>query len=162
MQVIVDAAHPVMAGMAERADVVVNTPPAFTTADGFEGAVIAKYPAQESPLRSGFLTPGAEKYLQGYAAALDVKHGNGHVILLAFDPHWKRMLVAAEPRLRDVASGTELERVFVAGADDGGALRVDPSPGEKAAGVVAGIVHGADDALVAGEKNESLPDLEPA
>ena len=32
---------------------------------------------------------GAEKLLQGYAAALDVKHGNGHVIMLAFNPNWR-------------------------------------------------------------------------
>ena len=89
MQVMVDAAHPVMAGMPERADVTVNQPPAFTTTDGFEGAVIAKYPTDGSPLRSGFLTSGAEKYLQGYAAALDVKRGSGHVILLAFNPNWR-------------------------------------------------------------------------
>ena len=66
MQVSVDAAHPVMAGMPERADVTVNQPPAFTTTDGFDGAVIAKYPADASPLRSGFLTPGGDKFLQGY------------------------------------------------------------------------------------------------
>ena len=89
MQVQIDAMHPVMAGMPERADVTVNQPPAFTTADGFEGAVLAKFPATESPLRSGFLTPGAEKYLQGYAAALDVRHGNGHVVLMAFNPNWR-------------------------------------------------------------------------
>ena len=72
------------------------------------------------------------------------------------------MLVAAQPRPRHVATGTELERVLVAGADQGGPLGVDPSPGKQAAGVIAGIVHGADDALMAGEKDESLPDLEPA
>jgi len=89
MQVAVDATHPVMAGMPERPDVTVNQPPAFTTTDGFEGAVIAKYPPDASPLRSGFLTPGADKYLRGYAAALDVKHGSGHVIMLAFNPNWR-------------------------------------------------------------------------
>jgi hypothetical protein len=89
MQVTVDLAHPVMAGMPERTDVTVNQPPAFTTSDGFEGAVIAKFQKEGSPLRSGFLTPGAEKYLQGAAAALDVKHGAGHVLLLAFNPNWR-------------------------------------------------------------------------
>ena len=42
-----------------------------------------------SPLRSGFITPGGDKYLQGYAAALDVKHGSGHVVLFAFNPDWR-------------------------------------------------------------------------
>ncbi|MDB4875479.1 MAG: hypothetical protein JWM41_1925 [Gemmatimonadetes bacterium] len=89
MEVLVDATHPVMAGMPERADVTVNQPPAFTTTDGFEGAVLAKFPTGASPLRSGFLTPGGEKYLDGYAAALDVKHGSGHVLLMSFNPNWR-------------------------------------------------------------------------
>ena len=89
MQVAVDVTHPVMAGMPERADVTVNQPPAFTTTDGYQGAVLARFPRTKSPLRSGFLTPGAEKYLQGYAAALDAKHGSGHVVLFAFNPNWR-------------------------------------------------------------------------
>ena len=89
MQVTTDASHQVMAGMPERADVTVNQPPAFTTTVGFQGTVLASYAKDGSPLRSGFLTPGAEKYLQGYAAALDVKHGSGHVVLLAFNPNWR-------------------------------------------------------------------------
>ncbi len=89
MQVLVDAAHPVMAGMPERADVTVNQPPAFTTTDGFVGTVLAKYPADASPLRSGFITPGGDKFLQGFAAGLDVKHGNGHVVMFAFNPDWR-------------------------------------------------------------------------
>ena len=89
MRVVVDTTHPVMAGMPDRADVTVNNPPAFTTLDGFDGSVIAKYPTDASPLRSGFLTPGGDKYLRGYAAALDAKHGSGHAILLAFNPDWR-------------------------------------------------------------------------
>ncbi|MFI5311688.1 MAG: hypothetical protein ACHQQ3_10670, partial [Gemmatimonadales bacterium] len=89
LQVTTDPLHPIMSGMPERADVTVNQPPSFTTTDGFEGTVIAKFQKDGSPLRSGFLTPGAEKYLQGYAAALDVKHGAGHVVLLAFNPNWR-------------------------------------------------------------------------
>ena len=67
------------------ADVVVSSSPVFTTLDGFDGAVVAKFTA--SPLRSGFLN-GA-KYLQNQAAALDVKKGKGHVVLLAFQPQWR-------------------------------------------------------------------------
>jgi len=89
MQVLVDVAHPVMAGMPDRADVTVNQPPAFTTGDGFTGAVIARYPSDASPLRSGFITPGGDRYLKGYAAALDAKHGNGHVVMFAFNPDWR-------------------------------------------------------------------------
>jgi hypothetical protein len=84
MQVITDAAHPVMAGMPQRADVFVNNSPVFTTLEGFDGAVLAKYPAEASPLRSGFLN--APQYMQGFAAALDVKHDRGHIVLFAFQP----------------------------------------------------------------------------
>jgi hypothetical protein len=87
MSVITDRTHPVMAGMPERADVFVQNSPVFTTTDGFEGSVLAKYPADQSPLRSGFLD-GAQ-YMQGFAAALDVKRDRGHVILLAFQPQWR-------------------------------------------------------------------------
>jgi hypothetical protein len=59
----------------------------FTTLDGFQGAVLAKYQREGSPLRSGFLR--GEKYMQGYAAALDVKVDRGHVVLIAFQPQWR-------------------------------------------------------------------------
>jgi hypothetical protein len=87
LEVITDPAHPVMAGMPGRAKVFFDRSPAFTTLDGFEGAVLAKYAAQGNPLRSGYLL--GEKFLQGHAAALDVKHGNGHVVLIGFRPQWR-------------------------------------------------------------------------
>lgn len=87
MRVITDTAHPVMAGMPDRADVMVFNSPVFTTLDGFQGAVLAKYPADSTPLRSGFLNGAA--HMQGYAAALDVKHDRGHVVLFAFQPQWR-------------------------------------------------------------------------
>ena len=87
MRAIVDTTHPVMAGMPADADVVVNGSPVFTTQPGFEGAVLARYPAQGSPLRSGFLQ--GEDKMRGQAAAIDVKRGNGHIILIAFQPQWR-------------------------------------------------------------------------
>jgi hypothetical protein len=87
MSAIVDTTHPVMAGMPARADVFVFNSPVFTTLDGFEGAVMAKYPNEGAVLRSGYLA--GEKHMQGMAAALDVKHERGHVILFAFQPQWR-------------------------------------------------------------------------
>ncbi len=87
MQVATDGAHPVMAGMPGHADVVVGSSPVFTTLDGFDGAVLASYAKDGSPLRSGWLN-GAER-MQGGAAAVDVRHGNGHVVLIAFQPQWR-------------------------------------------------------------------------
>ncbi|MGV3710472.1 MAG: M14 family zinc carboxypeptidase [Gemmatimonas sp.] len=82
-----DVAHPVMSGMPATADAMVSSSPVFATTEGFEGSVIAKYPATENPLRSGYLKGAA--LMQGYAAALDVKRGQGHIILMAFQPQWR-------------------------------------------------------------------------
>ena len=87
MRAIVDTTHPVMAGMPAESDVVVSGSPVFTTMDGFEGAVLARYPAQGSLLRSGFLH--GEERMRGHAAAVDVKRGSGHIVLIAFQPQWR-------------------------------------------------------------------------
>jgi hypothetical protein len=87
MQVVTDPTQPVMAGMPPRADVFVFNSPVFTTTDGFTGSVLAKFPSDASPLRSGFLN--GQQYMQGFAAALDVKHDQGHVVLLGFQPQWR-------------------------------------------------------------------------
>ena len=87
LEVITDPAHPLMAGMPERAKVFVDDSPVFTTLEGFEGAALAKYASSGSPRLSGYLL--GEKYLQGNAAALDVKHGRGHVVLIGFRPQWR-------------------------------------------------------------------------
>ena len=87
LRAIVDQAHPVMAGMPAQADVMVFNSPVFTTLDGFQGAVLAKYPSDGTPLRSGFLK--GPQFVQGFAAALDVKHDAGHAVLFAFQPEWR-------------------------------------------------------------------------
>jgi hypothetical protein len=87
MRVTTDPSQPVMAGMPKEADIFVFGSPAFETSVGFDGAVLASFPSEGSPLRSGYLL--GEKYLQGKAAALDVKLGEGRVILLGFRPQWR-------------------------------------------------------------------------
>ena len=67
MRVTTDPSQPVMAGMPKDADIFVFGSPAFETTVGFDGAVLASYPAEGSPLRSGYLL--GEQYLQGKAAA---------------------------------------------------------------------------------------------
>jgi glutamine amidotransferase-like uncharacterized protein len=79
--------HPVMAGMPERAAIFVESSPAFETAEGFSGDVLARYQATGSPLLSGYLL--GERFLNGRAAALDVPHGDGHIVLLGFRPQWR-------------------------------------------------------------------------
>ena len=87
LEVRIDTGHPVMAGMPERAKVFFDRSPVFTTEDDFEGSVIASYGPDGSPLLSGYLL--GEEHLQGQAAALDVRLGEGHVILLGFRPQWR-------------------------------------------------------------------------
>jgi len=83
----VDPSHPVMSGMPENGKIFVSRSPVFTTGEEFEGAVLAKYPKAGTVLLSGYLL--GEKHLQGYATAVDVRHGDGHVILLAMRPQWR-------------------------------------------------------------------------
>lgn len=87
MGVTVNTNHPVMAGMPDKANIFVSRSPVFKTTEGFKGEALAKYQSHGSPLRSGYLL--GSKYLNGYAAALDVNHGNGHVILFGFRPQWR-------------------------------------------------------------------------
>ncbi len=87
LRVTTDPTHPVMAGMPVQADVFFDDGPVFTTLPGFAGSALAVYQAAGSPLRSGYLL-GAQ-YLQGDAAALDVQHGKGHVVLVGFRPQWR-------------------------------------------------------------------------
>src|SRR2546425_1077732 len=67
----------------------------------------------------------------------------------ALDAHLEGGLIVAQSRVGHVASGAELERVFVAGADHRAFLLVHPPAGEQASGVVAGVVHGGDPSLEA-------------
>ena len=87
LQVSTNPAHPVMAGMPAKAAVFFDDSPVFTPGDGFKGDVLARYETSGSPLLSGYLL--GEKILQGQAAALDVRHGNGHVVLIGFRPQWR-------------------------------------------------------------------------
>jgi hypothetical protein len=87
VSVTTDPAHPVMAGMPDKAAVFVDSSPVFETEDGFKGSVLARYQESGSPLLSGYLI--GEKYLHGKAAALDVQLDAGHVVLLGFRPEWR-------------------------------------------------------------------------
>jgi hypothetical protein len=87
LQVTTDSSHPVMAGMPERAGIFVDGSPVFETLKGFEGAALATYASAGSPLLSGYLL--GEKHLHGKAAALEVRHGRGRVLLIGFRPQWR-------------------------------------------------------------------------
>ena len=87
LEVTTDTTHPLMAGMPARARIFFDDSPVFAPGTDFEGAVIARYQTDGSPLASGYLL-GADK-LHGQAAAVDVRHGQGHVVLLGFRPQWR-------------------------------------------------------------------------
>jgi hypothetical protein len=87
LEVTTDPAHPVMAGMPDKAAVFVDGSPVFEPQDGFKGTVLARYQDSGSPLLSGYLI--GENYLHGKAAALDVPLGDGHVVLIGFRPEWR-------------------------------------------------------------------------
>ena len=87
LEIHVDPSHPVMSGLPERARIMIGNSPVFTTEDGFEGRILAKYPSLGSPLVSGFLL--GEEFLKGYAAGVEVEHGEGRVVLLGMRPHWR-------------------------------------------------------------------------
>jgi hypothetical protein len=87
VEVETNRAHPIMAGMPEKAAVFVDFSPVFETEEGFKGSVLARYADSGSPLLSGYLI--GERHLHGKAAALDVQLGDGHVILIGFRPQWR-------------------------------------------------------------------------
>ncbi|MEZ5319276.1 MAG: M14 family zinc carboxypeptidase [Vicinamibacterales bacterium] len=87
LKVLPDTTQPVMAGMPEEAAVFYDGGPIFQTTGDFQGAVLARYPAEGSPLLSGYML--GESFLQGHQAALDVRHGQGDVVLLGFRPQWR-------------------------------------------------------------------------
>jgi hypothetical protein len=87
LEILPDAAHPVMAGMPDSAAAFFDNGPVFAPLDGFDGTVLAKYAAAGRPLLSGYLL--GDRVLQGRAAALDVRHGAGHVLLIGFRPQWR-------------------------------------------------------------------------
>lgn len=87
LEVTTNETHPIMAGMPPQTHVIVSRSPVFGTLEGFKGEALAKYQTDGSALSSGYLL--GSNYLNGYAAALDVHHGSGHVILLGFQPQWR-------------------------------------------------------------------------
>jgi hypothetical protein len=90
---IEDPKNPLTAGFRQDTIVMFERGPAFDTKTGFKGTVLARYPRDYSPLRSGYLA-GPDR-LEGKAAALAVDYGKGRVLLLGFKPQWRGQSHAA-------------------------------------------------------------------
>ena len=80
-------ARPVLAGTSREMTVMFENGPAFEPQPGFEGLVIASYPKDASPLESGYILH--PELLQGKAAALEMKYGEGRIFLFGFKPQWR-------------------------------------------------------------------------
>jgi len=81
------AGHPVLYGLPPYPSILFARNAAFETQRDFKGSVLLSYPKDENPLQSGYILK-PEK-IQGKAAALDVSHGKGHIILTGFRPQWR-------------------------------------------------------------------------
>jgi hypothetical protein len=79
--------HPILDGLLREPAVFFSRNAAFETQRDFEGSVLLTYPKEDNPLLSGYIL-NPEK-IQGKAAALDVAHGSGRIILTGFRPHWR-------------------------------------------------------------------------
>lgn len=82
-----DANHPVMAGLPADLSVMFERNVAFDTGSNFRGKILASYPKDRSPLRSGYLL--GPQYIEGKAAAIDADYGAGHIILIGFRAQWR-------------------------------------------------------------------------
>jgi len=90
---IEDPKNALTAGLEPDTIVMFERGPAFDTKTDFKGTVLARYPKERSPLKSGYLA-GPDR-LEGKAAALSVDFGKGRVILLGFKPQWRGQSHAA-------------------------------------------------------------------
>jgi hypothetical protein len=88
-----DGKNPLTAGLLADTVVMFERGPAFNTKTGFKGAVLARYPKERSPLKSGYLA--GPDHLQGKIAALSAEYGKGRVLLLGFRPQWRGQSHAA-------------------------------------------------------------------
>jgi hypothetical protein len=82
-----DADHPIMAGLPNDLSLMFERNVAFETKPNFHGKVLASYPKDRNPLRSGYLL--GPEHIEGKDAALDVDYGSGHIILIGFRTQWR-------------------------------------------------------------------------
>ena len=87
LQIKLDPTSRVAAGMPVDPVVMFERGPVFAPAPGFKGRILATYPADASPLRSGVILH--PERIQGKAAAVEVEYGKGHIYLYGFKPQWR-------------------------------------------------------------------------
>lgn len=96
------AAHPLTKGMPEETIAWAEDSPVFEVTDGAGASVppanvqvIATYPTTQNPLLSGWLL-GADR-IKGKAALVEVKLGEGRIVLFGFRPQYRAQSLATYP-----------------------------------------------------------------
>jgi hypothetical protein len=84
----VNKSHPIAQGfVAPTPGIWFESGPAFEITDPAAATAVLTYPASGDPLLSGWLLGGSK--LNGKAALVDVKRGQGHVVLYGFRPQYR-------------------------------------------------------------------------
>jgi hypothetical protein len=93
-----DTTHPVARGMPDQTVAWFEDGPAFDVLDSSVVRVIARYPADaDKVLRSGFILRPAR--IAGRAALVEVRLGQGRVVLFGFRPQYRGQSIATYPLL---------------------------------------------------------------
>jgi hypothetical protein len=104
LRIELDTAHPLvnLTGMQKETIAWAEDSPVFEIADkpgasvpAANASVVAAYPADKDPLLSGWLLGGDK--MKGKAALVEVKMGEGHVILFGFRPQYRAQSLATYP-----------------------------------------------------------------
>jgi hypothetical protein len=98
LRIELDTSHPIAQGMARESIAWVENSPVFEVSDEKEAArvrVIARYPANVSPLLSGWLLGGER--IRGKAALVEVTLGKGRIYLFGFRPQYRGQSLATYP-----------------------------------------------------------------
>ena len=102
LRIELDTSHPLANGMPKQTIAWVEDSPVFQVADvlgasvpAANASVIASYPAEADPLLSGWLL-GGEK-IKGKGALVEVKVGEGRIILFGFRPQYRAQTLATYP-----------------------------------------------------------------
>ncbi len=105
LRIELDTSHPMAAGMQKDTIAWVEDSPVFevisandkdtTVVPASNVRIIARYPAKEDPLLSGWLLGGAR--IKGKAAIVEVTMGKGRFILFGFRPQYRAQSLATYP-----------------------------------------------------------------
>lgn len=91
----IDETSPLAFGLEKESIAWFEESPAFEITDAESARVIARYPADRSSLLSGWIL--GEERLRGKAALVEVKKGQGRVIMFGFRPQYRGQSLATMP-----------------------------------------------------------------